>query len=106
MSGRKAKRMRYRWGAELPDRDDEEPEARPMCACNRCKSTIYEGERWFKLDGDYYCTDCVKKEELEFFEPIYCSECERFFELDEEYYVIEGGTYCKECVRTGDTNPN
>ncbi len=98
--------MRYPWGSELPDRDDSEREPSPMCTCSCCKSTIYEGERWFELDGDYYCKDCVKKEEFEFFEPIFCSECGQCFELGEEYYVIDGEIVCKECFRTGDTNPN
>lgn len=42
----------------IPERPLEPPEDVIVHHCSRCSGEIYEGEEYFKLDGDIYCEDC------------------------------------------------
>ena len=42
---------------------EEVPKALERCAC--CGYELYHGDTVFKIDGLYYCEDCVEKTELD-----------------------------------------
>lgn len=39
---------------ELPD----DPE--PVFICDNCRGGILEGERYYLIDGAFYCKDCIE----------------------------------------------
>lgn len=42
---------------------EEEPKA--LETCESCKCDLFHGDRYFKIDGVYYCEDCVEEGELD-----------------------------------------
>ena len=47
----------------------ETPIGNAVGTCALCGRDIYEGETVYKIDGDWYCTDCVTETEAEGKEP-------------------------------------
>lgn len=44
--------------------DSEEPPEPPVVGtCALCGRDIYKGEKIYKMDDDWYCTDCVTESE-------------------------------------------
>jgi hypothetical protein len=58
----------YDWAQYVYDMQ-EPPEGHVVGTCALCGRDICEGETVYKIDGDWYCTDCVTETEAEEEEP-------------------------------------
>lgn len=41
------------------------PEEPVFAKCKYCGDKIYDGDKCYRLEDDYYCTDCVSEETAE-----------------------------------------
>ena len=56
------------WAQEQHDRQ-EPPEEKAVGTCAFCGRDIFEGEKVYMIDGNWYCTDCVTEGEATQEEP-------------------------------------
>ena len=52
------------WAQAEYDRQ-EPPNGKAVATCAYCGRDIFEGEKVYRLDGDFYCTDCITEETAE-----------------------------------------
>lgn len=50
---------------KIPELPLEPPEPDRVTSCCRCCEWIYEGDEYFTLDGDDYCSECFETEAVD-----------------------------------------
>ena len=48
---------------------EEPPMGKVVGTCALCGRDVFEGEKIYRIDGDWYCTDCVTEDEATEDEP-------------------------------------
>lgn len=74
------------------------PDPPAVFICSGCGHEIYEGEEYWDILGEQYCTYCVDEAMTEAEHDTVCAVCDEVIYGGEDHYNMMGRPVCERCM--------